>query len=43
MEKGVAAYITSALSVGTHVITAVYSTDDYFCQSSAQVTQVVEQ
>ncbi len=43
LEKGVAAYITSALSVGTHVITAVYPTDDYYCQSSAQVIQVVEQ
>jgi hypothetical protein len=42
LKNEIAVYVTSGLSQGTHVITAVYQTDDYYCQSSAQVTHLVE-
>jgi hypothetical protein len=42
LKNEIAVYVTSGLSQGTHVITAVYQTDDYYCQSSAQLTHLVE-
>ena len=40
--SGVAAFITAALSAGSHTITAVYYSDTTFASSSGQVVQVVQ-
>jgi hypothetical protein len=41
--NGVAAFTTTALSVGKHKITATYAGDNYFESSTGKVTQVVKQ